>query len=297
MRKLIWGCAASGALAICGAFAAAHHAVRHPSSLVGRALHGASHVAAYANPYSGFAPLLAQLHALTSVAKDEVAVEVEGVPSDPTPEAAPEPHAGGPIEAPAGAAPIVIPESKPAPVSAPGETTEVPPGDQPAAPATMPPVEDGEECELPMPTEGPAAEHRSWWQMVTGWFMPSADKLSAKEACEIYGVEMKCVPEQKRGECREDPHHHRHYPGCPYTGRPHCPLGERPAAMPPLPARSEGGEEPSEDGALSAARKAIRQLRERGTTPAKPAPAGPGVDTMEYRLSDQPLADYGPRPL
>lgn len=288
MRKLIWGCAAGAVVVACCAVWAAHHAAHHPQSLIGRVLHGASHVAACANPYAGFSNVLARLKSANETKPDEVAIDVDGLPADPTPEGAPEaPAVAGPIDAPKDAAPIVIPESdRPAAAAVP-EAVEVPASKEPTAPPTMPPAGDGEESELPMPTLEEEA-CRGWWQTITGWF--KADKCCHED--DLDGFEIKPLP--GAGECREDENHHRHYPGCPATGRtpPGC-KGRQPAAMPPLPTK-KGGEEPSEEGARSPALKSIRKLKSRTPISEDRGPAAPGVDTMELRKSDLPLYDYGP---
>lgn len=300
MRKLIWGCAASGALAVCGAFAAAHHAVHHPTSPVGRALHGATHIVAYANPYSGFTPVLARFHSVCGLEANEVAVDVEGVPADPTPEAGDTPVAG-PIEAPKDEAPIVIPEAEKSvpPAGAAVEMPDVPANQELVAPATMPPVGDEEACELPMPTcedEAKTVEYRSWWQVMMGWFQSSKKCADEPSVCPAtMNVSEDHCP-AKVGECREDRNYHRHYPGCPASGRMHD-CHRPPAALPPTPVKDEGGEEASETGARSSALQAIRKLRGRTMVPEEKYQAKPGVDTMEYRPSDRPLYDYGQRPL
>src|SRR5262249_61631291 len=113
MRKLIWGCAAGGVVVVCCALAAADHAVRYPQSFIGRVLHGASHVAACANPYTGFGPVLERLKSANDTKPGEVAIDVDGVPGDPTPDGAPDAAAAaGPIDAPERSAPIVIPATE-----------------------------------------------------------------------------------------------------------------------------------------------------------------------------------------
>lgn len=289
MRKLIWGCVAGGAVVACCAVWAAHHAAHHPRSVIGRVLHGASHAAAYANPYTGFSAVLARLKSANDTKPDEVAIDVEGLPGEPTPEGEPEvPAAAGPIDAPKDAAPIVIPETERPEAPPIPDAVEVPPSDGPAAPATMPPAGDAEESELPMPRleETDEVEVRGWWQTVADWF-------KGGKCCHEETDVFECTPLPGGGECREDENHHRHYPGCPATGRTPCGKGGRPAAMPPR-SMKDGGEEPSEERTRSPALKAIRRLKTRTLIPEDRGPVAPGVDTMELRKSDLPLSDYGP---
>src|SRR5262249_51993468 len=152
---------------------------------------------------------------------DEVAVEVDGLPADPTPSDAVEtPVASGAIEAPKEVPPIVIPENDPPmPGSAvPMELSEVPSNKELPAPPTMPPAGDMEESEtLHMPAEIDVdAEYRSWWETITGWFR--AHKLTIEETPEEQTIKEKLdALEQLEnkgdfGECREDRDYHHHYP-------------------------------------------------------------------------------------
>src|SRR5947208_2476177 len=89
-----------------------HYAAHHPHSLLGRAMHGASFVAAKLSPASGFGPVLAALQK-KPVAHDEV----EGIPADPEPaEACVPPLKQNEV---ANAAPIVIPDDEPEPAAPP----------------------------------------------------------------------------------------------------------------------------------------------------------------------------------
>lgn len=106
MRKLFWGCVVGCAAVAAGVFSTAHFAVRHPDSLVGRFLFGASQAAAVMNPFSGFAPALARLDhaARSSPGSEESAEVVEPAELALAPEPAP-------------AVPIVIPEDEPVPAA------------------------------------------------------------------------------------------------------------------------------------------------------------------------------------
>jgi hypothetical protein len=175
----------------------------------------------------------------------------------------------------------------------------VPGSQEPTAPPTMPPAGDVESCELPMPTVEEEAERKGWWQTIAGWFKTA-------KACEEPAHASRTVPaseladwfecmREHHGECREDKDYHHHYPGCPYTGLsfPGWKGGD-PAAMPPLPMKDNGCEEPSEERAPSSALKTIRKIKGRMSIPEDRGPVAPGVDTMELRMSDLPLYDYGP---
>ncbi len=123
MRKLFWTCMLCGVMLAGGVISTAHFAVHHPDSLVGRVLHGASHVAGVINPVIGFTPLGSQDHSTVALAEEQSAdagdnepwqIDPVAVPDDPIPVAdelngkVPEP---GPIVVTSGsAAPIVISE-------------------------------------------------------------------------------------------------------------------------------------------------------------------------------------------
>ena len=101
-------------------------------------------------------------------------------------------------------------------------------------------------------------------------------------------------------ESREDAHHHDHYSGCPYTGHGsmYCPVGSynhpTPAAT-PAPLTQPGAEEanePSKPEQHSSALGAIRRFTTRGVEDTDPAHAE--IDTMEYRIEDGQLYDFGP---
>jgi hypothetical protein len=139
MRKLLWGCVVGGSAVAAGVFSTAHFAVRHPDSLVGRFLFGASQAAAVMNPFTGVAPAPAQLgHAARSSPGSEEPAEVVE-PADLA--LAPEPTA---------AAPIVIPEDEP-----------VPPAPIPVLSDTLCPVQFPEAFPLGAPAVMPRCEEES----------------------------------------------------------------------------------------------------------------------------------------
>jgi hypothetical protein len=317
MRKVFWGCTACAVLFGVAVLAAANHAARYPHSLIGRVLHGASHLAARLNPVAGFGPVLARMERSGS----DVIASVEGIPDEPeaVPEAPPEPVDNAePIKGPESeeppAAPIVIPDDdragladagvpmpasvEPVPVPVPQalpfapETECPPPAVCQGAPATMPPCRDEEECEpLPIFTEEgcellpmPACEEEV--QECPDTALHHGVRLK-----EIHVKVLEALPPdgKKTGECREDPNREQHAPGCPATG---CPGMKHSPCVPPTQAASPGGEESSEPPSKSALRT-IRRFKMRQPLD-ETVPVHPEVDTMEFRPSDGQLYDYGP---
>lgn len=323
MRKYFWGFGLCGVLLLGGVVAAANHAARHPHSVIGKVMHGASYAAARMAPGAGFAPVLANLEK-----RNAPPVEVDGIPDDPVPadDAAPDAEPKPDLET-GSAAPIVIPEDDDAfagSVELPrvrhevpfGPATECPATGVCQAPAVMPRCHDEEECEvLPMPMveadeeeqEGDAGAGCGLGGLFRLYFeMPVVDvaavipaTTSTSAVTTPTGAE---VPPAKANECREDPHHHHHYSGCPYTGRSYrgCPSGPpsvKPSCDPPKPAGT-GAEEASEEGKSpppggSAALRKIRRFKARESIDDA-CPTHPGVDTLEMRPSDRQLYEYGP---
>jgi hypothetical protein len=151
------------------------------------------------------------------------------------------------------------------------------------------PAQDAEECEaLPMPT----AEEDAGGEIsedVKAWEPESASPAKPN------------TPMQP-GECREDPNHHHHYSGCPFTGQPYptcpghnsCP-GMKPEPSTPPATLAPGTEEPSEPAGKSALRK-VRRFKDQPMREDDDDlfPFQPEVDTMEFRASDGQLYDFGP---
>jgi hypothetical protein len=319
VRKLAWGLAVCGLFVMGATLWSSNYAARHPESLLGKVMHGASHVASQLTPATGFGPVLAAMQK-----KPTPHDEVDGIPAEPEPvDAAPGGEAKFEAEqdAVATAAPIVIPEeegvaleTKPAirPVQheAPfGPETECPEPAVCRAPAVMPFCHDEEACEvLPMPTvEKVEEEQEAGLECVK----PGHDEMGHPlirmflEGVNAYYAEKSAPPADEAGnpatkadECREDPHHHHHHSSCPYTGRSYCPVS-KPSCEPIKPA---GSEEPNEGakGDDSSSKTALKKMKrfktresiEEGGCPTYPT--YPSVDTMEMRPSDRQLYDYGP---
>jgi hypothetical protein len=289
MRKVFWLSTGCGVLMVFGVVATANHAARYPRSIIGRVLHGASHIAARLSPMTGFAPMLAK----SQITTGDVIAGVDGIPEEPEPV----PEAVAPAEktdpAEVSAAPIVIPDEDRGPIEpvagehvvVPFEQAECPPAAAQVAPATMPYCRDEEECEvLPMPRE-------------------ECELLPMPEI-EFNERNYEIDVEQPRDgnpadECRQDPHHH-HTAVCPYTGQsyPACTPDGRCPSMNPQPCnppKKAGAEEPSEPQARSPHQSALRKIRlfKEHEPIDDLCPTHPEVDTMEYRASDGQLYDYG----
>ncbi len=304
MRKVFWLSTGCGVLLVVGVVATANHAARYPHSIIGRVLHGATHIAARLSPMTGLAPVLAQAQLSTG----DVIATVDGIPEEPEP--VPE-AAGADKNEPAAevsAAPIVIPDEDRGPIEQVRAAVEVPFGPQAecppaavqAAPANMPYCRDEEECEvLPMPQEEsellpmPEVEDDILGATLEQLHEAVKQRCAEQEQCE--------QPKDPNlaDECREDPHHH-HTAVCPYTGRsyPSCtPEGRCPSMSPQPcnPPRKAGSEEPSEPPARSPHQSVLRKSRLfKEHEPADDlCPMHPEVDTMEYRASDGQLYDYG----
>lgn len=291
MRKLFWGCAFASAMLAFGSYTAASYAVKHPTSFLGRALHGASHVAACINPYKGFSPVVKRMQSAGSVHKEEVCVESEGVPAEPQPCM---PPCTDKPTAPA----IVIAEQE-APQAAPVNSTDIIelPATVAAAPENMPLCEDL--VELPMPTLAEEEEEeeqesptpaQNWAARLMSWFRCETQE-NPKPVAETPEPPMPQETPACPSEGSMVPVCPRHHGGCPYTGggcyRPN---------YPPIRQDQSGGEEASEEG-ISPALQKIRRIKNRANIDLDRCPTHPGVDTMEYRSSDRKLHEYGPGPL
>jgi hypothetical protein len=292
-----------GAVVSCTAVWSSLYACRHPDSLIGRVMKGASNASAALNPLGGFGPVLAKLDKKEEMKAHPDEVE-ENVPPDPEPLDPVKPAVGDLRDGEPAAAPIVIPdddEPQTRPVIRPvdhesfGPETECPAAAVCRAPAVMPSCQDEEECEvLPMPAveeegEEQEADEGCPHGCITHQIFRFMSRLAHPEPA------AQTTPEEKAGEgpCRHDVR-------CPNSGRPAgaCPV-------PPQPACKPAGEEPSEDGAqeqssCKAAQKRLERIKARKVIDEwqrATYPISPNVDTLEMRPSDRPKYDYGPGPL
>lgn len=302
MRKLFWSCLVGGVAIATGVFATATYAVRNPDSLVGQFLFGATEAAAVLNPFSGFAPVLAQTEQVAQAEVNPGGEELAEVT---------EPFAG---------AAIVIPEEDPvppAPIPVLPDTlcpVQVPESLQlGVAPAVMPRCEESEACDhcekLKMPRLVEAREEWMFERIGVDFNDPAQVEKMKQKARQIEEGEeqeestcpagcadklmrlfhkmLKHAAPPEQPECREDFHSHHHYRGCPYTGHSHgCPVtspGEPVKAMKPAP-----------DGGQSFLKKQHGLFK---TRIDEYCPATQKIDTMEFRATDRQLYDYGFGPL
>lgn len=336
MRKLIWCSVAAGVLLAGGLYMAWEHARAHPDSLAGRFVCTASGAAIFLNPAAGVAPLVEHvMHQWAPAGGSEECVEIAPGDearwqADPVPvgqecdahEAMKLEMAGVmelPVaEAPAGPAPIVIPEDD-APLAAPADENanvtpvaastidvegEVCPPAMPycednsaPAPAHMPYADEGEE-----PAGAVDVQFQCEHTDVVGKVAAKGEAIAehAKMKCECLKVFLQKFFEthecetgtaegdaKKDGGCEPGCHHCPHHSGCPtnycpYTGRTY-PESAAPAAR---RKKSRGGAEGSEAPA--------KHHPHKGCDEGEGCPMHPEVDTMEYRKSDGRLDDYGP---
>jgi hypothetical protein len=254
MRKRFWVCLTCGVVLVGSVISTAHFAARHPESVIGRVLHGASYAAIIVNPVGGLAPLAQEIRARDPEAAETLEVVAgDPVPADPEPvlddkeghgpcaepdELTCKPVAPGPIVETGGVAPIVIEDEKegavslpmpqtpagsfdPAATEVPGSVVEV------GAPATMPLCQDQEDCELlPMPRMEPELlpmPHPEEEQEEIGWMDLNEEQLlnffrrGIEE--QLGGIKEGDSPAVEP-ECREDCNRHQDYPGCPHGGCP-----------------------------------------------------------------------------
>ena len=266
MRKYAWGLGTCGVFVLAATVWSSHYAARHPESLVGRVMHGASYAASKLSPAGGFGPVLAALEK-----KPAAADEVDGVPADPEPVEGEQPANEAQAIENASAAPIVIPEgdevcmedqSAIRPVQ--HETTFGPETECPAdavcrAPTAMPLCSDGEECEV-LP-------------------MPSVEADEQENAADEEGPMPKQEPEEIQAQPTELPEG-----------------GEGLSSM-PAAGGEESSEEASEDGVSgkTALKKMKRYRSRKAIDEGCPTfPTYPSVDTLEMRPSDRHLYEYGP---
>jgi len=160
---------------------------------------------------------------------------------------------------------------------------------------------------LPAPCFGTGAsegsETTTFWQSILGMFQIEMPGWWS----EPVEASVPMTESQPANHENDSPYHHSGscpYSGyCPYTGR--CapmtppaveppattPAVEPPAAAPSTPPQM-GGEEPSEDGNLTALRRALKLRHHFDGEKVEVAPEHPEVDTMEFRPSDANLYDY-----
>lgn len=185
--------------------------------------------------------------------------------------------------------------------------------------------------ELPMPTEVPADEPKDEETFPIPLYndrpeptTPETTEMPAEETPKtdeppmppdpISGEESEMRPGSPP-DCREDPHHDQHYPGCPYMGG--CP-GMHHVPPPPLPEpkvkvkkkKAAAKQPPAEDPAIhqtkfeeiemveppmsreiKPTRRYVPAWKNRGSYPDEPE-----VDTMEFRPSDAKKGEFDPKP-
>jgi hypothetical protein len=119
------------------------------------------------------------------------------------------------------------------------------------------------------------------------------------------------IIETEPTECREDVHRHHHYSGCPYSGQcnqcpgrsmtPTTPVVDPKPVVEPKPLTMPVAEEPSEKPTPTTKKKTSTKKKTKKVhtlkMPTEETTVHPDVDTMEYRLEDGSLSDYGPAPL
>jgi hypothetical protein len=278
MRKLFWTCLTCGVVLAGGVILTASFAVRHPESVIGRVLHGASYAAAIINPVSGLTPL-AHHTGDTGATVEEQSVEPGeteawqpdpvAVPDDPIPVGddvlngkAPEP---GPIVvANSGSPAITICEEDKAATPIPEyqeSTSSLVPtsGTEPAG------------CIRPTAAECPAAEAATAPQVMPFCHDEQEYELLPMPKEEIEVLHMPRVVEEEDGlSMGNEPI---------YYGYFHF-------------LRCAGTEEPS-----NAIHHAVRKMSIFQDHGDESCPLHPEIDTMEFRPSDGHLYDYGPSSL
>ncbi len=282
-----------------GVITTAHFAARNPESLAGRAVLTAGRIAI------GTSPVSVLSSTITHLEKSQPACEEAPVGGEEHAEPA---ERSEPLGA------IVIPDNEPVALHPEigqafdhlvrvghDDAVEILVGDSPECPLTMP-LCDQEGCEkLGMPcSEGDFEEQEEAGTGSTGaveklfrLFEKSVKKTGAGEIDPV-------MPATKKPECREDAHRHDHHSGCPYTGHGsmYCPVGSYNHPTPattPAPLTQPGAEEtnePTKPEQHSSALGAIRRFTTRGVEDTDPAHAE--IDTMEYRIEDGQLYDFGP---
>lgn len=311
MRKLIWCCSAAGLLATGGFLSLTYYAYRCPCSVVGRSMKVLAQASVAIQPLSGLTSLAVRVNQANATGNDSAgSIEAE-VPDDPFPIVLEPPDVLGHASISAEddealqarireenrerrkdteleAAPIVIGEEDPMPREeaedagpasndvAAMQRQEIPPKD---CPVFMPYCRDDDE-ETETPPKMPRAEadaktkhsdFREWMELF------EENKVAESSSVEELPPPKEWDPNADP-KCQEDSHLHEHYPGCPRTTCPYCPIkkkgGEESSEEPQQPAKKP---EPSENG-----------------KDKEQCPRTQGVDTMEYRKSDAGLDEYGP---
>jgi hypothetical protein len=278
MRKLFWTCLTCGVLLAGGVISTASFAVRHPESVIGRVLHGASYVAAIVNPVSGLTPLAKHARDTDATVEEQSVEQGEteawqpdpvAVPDDPIPVGddlngkAPEP---GPIVvANSGSPAITIREedkvATPIPEYAPeANSLPIPTGRTEPAGAIRP---TSAEC--------PAAESATAPQVMPYCHDEQEYELLPMPKQEIEVLHMPRLLEDDDGmSMGNEPIHdcYFHFLRC------------------------AGTEEP-----CNVLRHAVRKLSILQDHGDENFPVHPEIDTMEFRPSDGHLYDYGPSSL
>jgi hypothetical protein len=270
MRKLFWTCMFSGVVLAGGVISTAHFAVHHPDSMVGRVLHGASHVASVVNPVIGLTPLAKHARAMEAAEEQSAQDDTDAwqadpvpVPDDPIPVAADEFDAKAPEPGPivvsnSGTAPIVICEDEKAvnPVTPYKETTLLQAADVEAAGAICPAAAACLSAEYaPAPQVMPYCKDDEVYELLP---MPT-------EELEVLPMPRLIEEEDEVGMIlSKEPIHDACLLRC--TGRP----------------------------AEAIHHSAKPRLRLFGSQDDEYCPEHPEIDTMEFRPSDRHLYDYGP---
>ena len=293
MRKVLWASLAGGVVMLGGVGTVAHFAARNPDSLAGRAVLSAGRIVIGASPIAPLASTLSHLE--KSHAKPVLHDAPAGVEEPAEPVEMPEPRGA-----------IVIPDNEPVCPHAEIEPAvdhllQITRDDahedaSPECPLTMPLCDEEQGEKLGMPcSEADEEEQEEAGTGSTG----AVEKLFRLFEKAVKKSEEGRIDPAPMPECREDPHHHYHHSGCPYTGRGsmHCPAGSyRPSvpAMPPAPMTQPGAEESHEPGKPEQHSSALQKIRRFSTRIGEDADATRvEVDTMEYRTADGQLYDFG----
>jgi hypothetical protein len=320
MRKLLWGTCLAGVAYVGGVFCASWYAWTHPDSFLGKVALSGAQMGARCNPLLG--GLAASAAGFTQAAWNGTSTvtqtEAEDFerPDDPTAVEGPaaEVELGGLAEMPLPRIPaIVLDELKDLNENEPvvPATAEPPLADRapcgrgvitddavmqaagwfetpPARP--MPPCCEDDECPVgwvgrmiqkvveACHGELKAACESSWFEIWFGYF--SAPPTLNTGDTELSEPKTPSDP----NECKEDPYHHYHHSGCPYTGR-------MPEYVPPAAPKNNDGGEKGEPKKMH--HKKVKLPKLGGAEDSETTPVHPEVDTMEFRKSDRTWDDYG----
>ena len=296
MRKVWWSCTALAVAAAAGTYLAADYARCHHDSFLGRVVVGAYHAALHANPLFAVSQALRGSHPAPA-APGEVA---RAVGASGAAEEAAEPPEETVIHRHRLPGRIVINEEEPInegpiqtgsidcgqePPMLSGAAIELiaPPTELPddatvmGEPAFMPRAAD-DDAPATMPYAEADEEFSSFWMHVFG-------QALGGDCCKEEASEPPSGAEPP--ECREDPHYHLHYQGCPYyicpQQRNYCPYSGQPV-IPPAEPRPQ----PEAEGGKPARPRALEGWEESETCPKHPT-----VDTMEFRPSDAKPEEFG----